>query len=269
MTELMCPVCREALLLQDKTWRCANNHCYDLAKQGYVNLHVVQHKHSKSPGDTPESVAARRRFLAAGGYRALQAKIVEVVAGLNVTRAIDIGCGEGYYTQALADVVPELIGVDIAKSAVQIAAKQDALRKVTWAVGTGAVLPALDNSVQLCTSFFSPLPKSEMLRVLQPKGYLLMATPAPMHLAAMRAELFDTVNPHQPEKFIAQLQPEFALVEAFTVCDELTLNQQQLQDLIAMTPYAYKAKLDKRASLEAKAVFTVQPQFCLYLLQKV
>lgn len=52
MNLLMCPVCREALSLTEKTWRCSGNHSYDMAKQGYVNLHVVQHKHSKNPGDT-------------------------------------------------------------------------------------------------------------------------------------------------------------------------------------------------------------------------
>ena len=66
MNLLMCPVCHKQLKLTDKTWRCDNNHSYDVAKQGYVNLHVVQHKHSKNPGDTPESVQARRAFLSAG-----------------------------------------------------------------------------------------------------------------------------------------------------------------------------------------------------------
>lgn len=48
MNLLMCPVCRETLTLNERTWRCANSHSYDVAKQGYVNLHVVQHKHSKT-----------------------------------------------------------------------------------------------------------------------------------------------------------------------------------------------------------------------------
>lgn len=77
MNLLMCPVCREALSLSDRTWRCVNNHSYDVAKQGYVNLHVVQHKHSKNPGDTPESVQARRGFLSGGFYAPLQQAVVE------------------------------------------------------------------------------------------------------------------------------------------------------------------------------------------------
>ena len=63
MSVLMCPVCRQALHLAEQSWRCEKGHHYDVAKQGYVNLHVVQHKNSKSPGDTPDAVAARRRFL--------------------------------------------------------------------------------------------------------------------------------------------------------------------------------------------------------------
>lgn len=264
---LMCPVCQEKLILQHKTWKCIHGHSYDQAKQGYVNLHVVQHKHSKTPGDTSEAVAARRRFLSAGFYQKLQQKIVDVIKALNIQSAIDIGCGEGYYTQAMAQVIPDLIAVDIAKSAVQIAAKQDIQKQVNWVVGTGAVLPVQDQMVQLCSSFFSPLPKAEMLRVLQTQGYLLVATPAPQHLYAMREALFDQVNEHEPEKIITQLQPEFELIQQYFIGDELILNQQQLKDLIAMTPYAYKAKLDKRAVLEAQDCFKVQAQFCLYVLR--
>ncbi len=77
MNLLMCPVCREGLSLSGRTWRCVNHHSYDIAKQGYVNLHVVQHKHSKNPGDTVESVQARRAFLSDGFYAPLQQAIVK------------------------------------------------------------------------------------------------------------------------------------------------------------------------------------------------
>lgn len=265
---LMCPVCKDTLLLTLKTWACPQGHSYDVAKQGYVNLHVVQHKRSKNPGDTVEAVAARRRFLSAGFYQKLQQKIVEVIQSLEPHTAIDIGCGEGYYTQAMAAVIPQLVAVDIAKSAIQTAAKQDHQQQVTWVVGTGAVLPVKDGMMQLCTSFFSPLPKAEMLRVLQEQGYLLLVTPAATHLYAMREALFDEVNVHTPEKFLAQLAPEFTLLAQYDVEDDLQLNQQQLQDLIAMTPYAWKAKAERRAALEAKTNFDVQAAFCVYVLQK-
>ncbi len=111
----MCPVCRQRLELVSKTWRCEQGHSYDIAKQGYVNLHVVQHKHSKNPGDTPESVDARRAFLQGGYYQPLQQAVVHLLKDLQAKMVLDIGCGEGYYTSAMQQVVEQCIGVDIAK----------------------------------------------------------------------------------------------------------------------------------------------------------
>lgn len=265
---LICPVCQEILQQQEKMWQCSNLHSYDRAKQGYVNLHIVQHKHSKSPGDTAEAVQARRLFLQAGFYEPLQLKIIDIVKQLNISCALDIGCGEGYYTQAMSEVVPRLIAVDISKSAIQLAARQDKAKKVTWVVGTGAVLPVAKYSLQLCTSLFSPLPKAEMLRVLEDNGYLVMATPAAKHLFELRQALFQDVQDHQPEKFIQQLQPEFKLIEQHSVEHTFTLNQEQLQQLIYMTPYAWKAKKENRDQLNQCTEFETTASFCVYVFQK-
>ena len=38
MPELTCPVCGGALHREERSLRCGAGHCYDLARQGYVNL---------------------------------------------------------------------------------------------------------------------------------------------------------------------------------------------------------------------------------------
>ena len=266
MNLLMCPVCRQVLQLHDRTWRCASNHSYDVAKQGYVNLHVVQHKHSKNPGDTPASVQARRAFLSAGHYAPLQQVVVQKIRTLRIENLLDIGCGEGYYTAAMQGEVLQCVGVDIAKNAVQVAAKLNPA--VTWVVGTGATLPVLEDCIDLCSSLFSPIPQQEILRVLKPQGYLLVVTPAPVHLLAMRQALFEEVKPHEPEKFITQLQDAFDLVDASVVKTPLQLSQADLKHLIAMTPYAYKAKAERRQALEQQTQFDVTAQHQIYLFQK-
>jgi 23S rRNA (guanine745-N1)-methyltransferase len=43
---------------------------------------------------------------------------------------------------------------------------------VTWVVGTGATLPVLDQSIDVCTSLFSPIPKDEILRALKPRIFI-------------------------------------------------------------------------------------------------
>lgn len=266
MKVLMCPICREALTLVDKSWRCAQQHSYDVAKQGYVNLHVVQHKHSKNPGDTLQSVEARREFLEAGYYQPLQQAVVNKIEQLKINTLLDIGCGEGYYTSAMQAVVQQCIGVDIAKNAVQVAAKRNS--KVTWVVGTGAVLPVRPESMDMCTSLFSPIPEQEILSVLKPRGYLLVVTPAQQHLYAMREALFDQVNPHLPEKFVHQLEQNFDLIEQQVVDAPLNLDQAALTQLIAMTPYAYKAKVEKRELLQQRMALDVIASFQIYLFQK-
>lgn len=45
-----CPICKESLQLNGKSLVCENNHCFDYAKQGYVNLLPVQQKKSLHPG---------------------------------------------------------------------------------------------------------------------------------------------------------------------------------------------------------------------------
>lgn len=266
MNLLMCPVCRQGLRLNERTWRCDHNHSYDMAKQGYVNLHVVQHKHSKNPGDTPESVQARRAFLSAGFYAPLQQAVVEKIRQLRIENLLDIGCGEGYYTDAMQQQVLQCVGVDIAKNAVQVAAKLN--KDVTWVVGTGAILPVLDDSIDLCTSLFSPIPEQEILRVLKAQGYLLVVTPAKEHLYAMREALFSEVNPHEPHKFVEQLSQSFELIDAQVVDAPLKLDQIALKNLIEMTPYAYKAKPELRQALEQKNEFNVSAQFQIYLFKK-
>ncbi|ATY42783.1 methyltransferase domain-containing protein [Acinetobacter baumannii] len=263
---LMCPVCRQRLELVSKTWRCEQGHSYDIAKQGYVNLHVVQHKHSKNPGDTPESVDARRAFLQGGYYQPLQQAVVHLLKDLKAKMVLDIGCGEGYYTSAMQQVVEQCIGVDIAKNAVQRAAKLN--DKVTWVVGTGATLPVIDQSLDVCTSLFSPIPQMEILRVLKDDGYLIVVTPATDHLYAMREALFEQVNPHTPQKFVEQLQDLFELKEQQVIDAPLVLDQQALKNLIAMTPYAYKASPERRMQLEQKAHLQVTASFQIYLFQK-
>ncbi|MDC5150068.1 methyltransferase domain-containing protein [Acinetobacter baumannii] len=263
---LMCPVCRQRLELVSKTWRCEQGHSYDIAKQGYVNLHVVQHKHSKNPGDTPESVDARRAFLQGGYYQPLQQAVVHLLKDLKAKMVLDIGCGEGYYTSAMQQVVEQCIGVDIAKNAVQRAAKLN--DKVTWVVGTGATLPVIDQSMDVCTSLFSPIPQTEILRVVKDDGYLIVVTPATDHLYAMREALFEQVNPHSPQKFVEQLQDLFELKEQQVIDAPLVLDQQALKNLIAMTPYAYKASPERRMQLEQKAHLQVTASFQIYLFQK-
>ncbi|NCO45547.1 MAG: 23S rRNA (guanine(745)-N(1))-methyltransferase, partial [Vibrio sp.] len=46
----LCPLCQQPLLQQQQILKCENNHQFDIAKEGYVNLMPAHHKRSKDPG---------------------------------------------------------------------------------------------------------------------------------------------------------------------------------------------------------------------------
>lgn len=263
---IICPLCHTALLQEKTRWVCNNQHSFDVARQGYVNLLPVQHKNSKSPGDTVEAVQARREFLQAGYYQPLKDQLMNWLAELQAQSVLDIGCGEGFYTSGMPEVASQIIGVDIAKTAIQIAAKR--YPDISWLIASAAKLPIASQSIDVITSFFSPLPREEMARVVKPHGYLLVVTPATGHLHEMRAALFEQVNPHQPEKFIETLAPDFCLIRQDVLTYALTLEQSALRHLIAMTPYAWKAKADKRQQLEQADLLKTSASFQVYLFQK-
>lgn len=269
-SRILCPLCRLPLDRQPKVWRCASGHDFDVARDGYVNLLPVQHKHSREPGDRPEMITARREFLEAGHYAPLRDAAVACIAALDAKSSLlDIGCGEGYYTRGFASVIPsEVIGLDIAKPAVQMAAKRQR-HGVTWLVGSGALLPLADGAVDIVTTLFTPLHVAEIARVLATGGHVLIATPAADHLIGVRAGLFDEVRAHEPDKFIAGFAPAFTLDHRQDVHVPLSLTQASLKQLLTMTPYVWKARPEKRAALEQHTHFETAAAFTLMLFRKV
>ena len=269
MNLLMCPVCRQVLQLHDRTWRCANNHSYDVAKQGYVNLHVVQHKHSKNPGDTPTSVQARRAFLSAGHYAPLQQRVVQKIRALRIENLLDIGCGEGYYLNYIAQQLGHqhrYVGSDIAKTAMKMAAKQ--YKALSFAVASSFDLPLADNSVDVLIRVFAPASESEIQRVLKPNGLYLWAYPAAQHLYELRQLIYDQAKPHSVETLSPlagmQVLPDIQVKYALQLPD-----QASIATLLHMTPYYWSASAEKQAYCQQLNQLAVTVDFAISVQRKL
>ena len=94
--KIKCPICNAELQRISNTYRCINNHCYDIAKEGYINL--LKKQGGKDFGDSKDMVKARREFFDLDYYAPLKERLTDIIAKLNVSDLIDLGCGEGYYT---------------------------------------------------------------------------------------------------------------------------------------------------------------------------
>ena len=303
----ICPLCQSPLQPAIDIWRCDGSlhlkqtaHPFDVARQGYVNLLPVQQKKSKAPGDSQASIEARKRFLNAGHYQPLQAlicqKMVELLAKKELPSEqtgkpvnwLDIGCGEGYYTQAMAQTgMDTLIAADISKPAIVELAKASKAASSLWnqqdkndgietaviypLVTSAAHLPLCAQSINGISSIFSPILPEAFNEVLSDEGYLIIAKPDIRHLATMREALFDDVREHDSDKFLQELAPYFTLLNTYNVSTELKLSADDLADLLTMTPYAYRARGEKRQALLAQvatAPFATEAKFVIYILQK-
>ncbi len=248
-----CPHCQSPLQLDtaSKSWSCAAGHQFDRAKEGYVNLLVVNQKRSKTPGDSADMLAARRRIHELGLFSPLAEAVVEAVlercaTGLAPQRVLDLGCGEGYYTARLQLALPraELGGIDIAKTAVKAAAKRYKLP--SFAVASTFALPVPSASVDVATRIFAPADDAELVRILRPGGLYLEVTPAAEHLMALRQRLYTNPVAHEPPRCTLEGMKYTATQQiSFDVC----LDNQQLRDLVSMTPFAHRGLPQRREEL--------------------
>ena len=258
-----CPLCQLALVLTDKIYRCDNNHSFDQAKQGYVNLLPVQFKHSKEPGDNKEMVVARRNFLDKGFYQPLVDKMLELYHKYGEVNSplLDAGCGEGFYTHQHKLSENQVYGVDIAKETIKIAAKR--YKYCHFSVGTLSKLSFNDSYFAWIVSVYAPILETEFTRILKDGGYLLTVTPAEKHLFELKALIYKQANEHDVSK---------SPIENLTLIEEQKLtyslhfdNSIDVLNLLAMTPFAFKASKELIAQIENMSTFTCQADFILRL----
>ncbi|RHW77294.1 23S rRNA (guanine(745)-N(1))-methyltransferase [Colwellia sp. RSH04] len=261
-----CPLCKQPLSLNDKVYRCDNNHCFDQAKQGYVNLLPVQFKHSKEPGDNKAMVTARRAFLEKGFYQPLVNAMLKLYQQYAPASAVvfDAGCGEGFYTHQHKNDDNQVYGVDISKETVKIAAQK--YKTCFFSVGTLSELPFQDEQFSWVFSVYAPILEQEFNRVLAKEGYLLTVTPGAEHLLALKSLIYQQAKHHDESKQVIQ---EMTLVKEEQLTYEMTFNNSEdVLNLLAMTPFAFKASKEVVEQLTKLTTFSCQADFILRLYQK-
>lgn len=261
-----CPLCQLALLPTPSGYHCANRHQFDRAKEGYVNLLPVQQKKSLDPGDSAEMIQARRSFLEAGFYQPLSDAVNQMLAAVlkntSSPTLLDIGCGEGYYSNRLQSFIATqhvvdlnapvsavcLYGIDISKAAIKAAAKK--YRQLQFAVASSYHLPFADQSFQALLRIYAPSQSSELARVCQAKGWLCTVTPAPQHLIELKQKIYQEPRLHSAE---------IAEEAGFSHQQRQQLSWQwqpqsvtQLEQLLQMIPLGYRLTAEVRQQLMAE-----------------
>jgi len=245
---LKCPVCNLSLKKHEKQYVCLNNHSYDIASKGHINLLLANQKKTKDPGDSKEMMEGRKDFLNKGYYHTFSEELNEVIianiSGSNIN-ILDVGCGEGYFLSRLKEAINtkktnctfnrkiNFFGVDISKAAVTNAVKRD--KEINFIISSNFNLPIMSSTIDIIIRNFAPSDEEELRRVIKDNGKLVVITPGIEHLYGLKEILY--VNPRKHEEKETTFEG-FKLIQSTEVKYNIHLeDRESVKNLIEMTPY--------------------------------
>ena len=239
---LICPNCSSSLHYETSGYKCENGHCFDLSASGYLNLVIANKKRSNNSGDNKVMVNARKLFLQKDYYSILINSTLEEFTNNPELNYLDIGCGEGYFTNSFKRLNKDLnvYAIDISKQAIAKASKLN--KKINWIVSGVNSLPIKNHSIDVITKIFAPHDITEFVRVLKPNGKIITVTPAKKHLFQLKELLYENAYLND-EKIIEDDRIE--LIKEKDVFETITiLSGEDIANLLKMTPYYYKTSED-------------------------
>lgn len=265
----LCPICKKELQICEKTLRCENNHSFDYAKSGYVNLLNPGKKNNAKAGDSKEMIKARTQFFESGAYSKILETLSALVSEMKNDVIVDAGSGEGYYTHGIAksNTGSLVFGFDMSKFGCEHGAKvakSQGLCSLHFSVSNIFDLPLADSYADVVLSVFAPVADKEFLRILKSGGHLIVASAGIDHLDGLKRAIYESFYPNE-EKFLSyggfELLRVVPLKYTAKICGNETINS-----LFTMTPYYHrtshedKEKLSKLNEIET----TIEVNFAIY-----
>ncbi len=247
-----CPICHRSMKVIDfKSLICSNNHTFDFAKQGYVNMLT---RPSNQHYDKKLFEARQKIIMESNLYSSLHEKVSEIIGehldeSHNPTIIFDAGSGEGSHLQKVIDECRNKkitgIGLDIAKEGIIMASKN--YYNPIWLVGDLADIPLTNQSCQVILNILSPANYTEFKRVLAPEGIIVKIVPRPNYLKELREVIFTDSNKrtYTNEETKALFKQNFQLVSDFRFTYFKELEQTEILNLIQMSPLTWNAEKEQ------------------------
>lgn len=260
-----CPVCNKSMVINDSnSLTCDSNHCFDLAKKGYVNLLTS----SNAPSYSKELFQARHKVCEAGFYDPLIDKLAQIISkyqnsiNKEVANIIDAGCGEGSHIYSIYEKIKSglennFIGVDISKDSINIAASNNA--DIIWCVADLARLPFQNRTIDVVLNILSPANYGEFYRILSDDGIVIKVVPNSQYLKELREIVYSGNEnaTYSNDKVVNHFQEKLDVIDIKNINYKFDINKELLHHLVRMTPLTWGESDEKLHSILEKDIFSI------------
>ncbi|MBP3369300.1 MAG: methyltransferase domain-containing protein [Clostridia bacterium] len=273
---LSCPICKAPMQVYYDGSGCLScigtrRHCYDFAAGGYVNLGLPG---QSGGGDSKQAVRARSDFLNLGHYKPISDALCEILCRnldpANSPVVIDAGCGEGYYTNAVAMRGFSTAGFDLSKFAADSAAKRakrEGINNAFFGVASVFSLPVRDESADAVINVFAPCAEQEYSRVLKSGGLLVVVCAGPNHLLGLKRAIYDEIHRNDQRADMPVYMQRISTERLeYTVRVD---GNDNIKNLFAMTPYYWKTSPDDVLKLDKIDSLTTEIDIIFELYKKI
>ncbi|QQK79457.1 methyltransferase domain-containing protein [Salicibibacter cibi] len=255
-----CPYCDVAMEVTTdlKSIVCSNNHSFDFAKQGYVNLLRCSPKANYGK----ELFEARRTMIAESDlFHPLHEFIRDIIKGAieqlqRDVSILDVGCGEGSHLHKTIhgtknSGVSHGFGLDISKEAIKMASRY--YENHIWLVGDLANPPFHDQTFNIILNILSPSNYKAIKKILVKEGLAVKVVPRTNYLKELR-EFFAESEEHdyKNNETVSLFKEHFHSVKTFPLSYKKSLHPSEIQSLVQMTPLAWTFDQEKIGKFMSK-----------------
>ena len=242
---LRCPLCGGEFTRKDNSLLCEKRHCYDIARQGYVNFVPGQREMFYKR----ELFESRAAAFAAGVYAPVVEELTHVIerhVRMENPVLVDAGCGEGYYAKAVCPGREMTrIGFDLSKEAVRLAARGE--KQAMFFAADLKRIPLADHCADILLDIFTPADYAEFARVLKPDGLIFKLAPRSGYLRELREAAGDLLRKREYDGGDVEryAHEKMDVIEQRVITYTLPVEEGLAQHLARMTPMLAGVDLTK------------------------
>lgn len=235
-----CPICGTRMkIIKSGRLFCKKEHAFDVSKKGYVNFL----NETKKNNYDKELFYNRKEIFRQGFYTPVAEEIYRIIKEyreereLSSLRLLDAGCGEGYYSNFLAEKSwIHVFPLDLSKEAISMAT--DYPEAAGWCIGDLSRTPFRDRSMDIILDVLTPANYKEFKRVLKNQGILIKVIPGDDYLKELRMAAKDQLvhQNYSNQETIAYAKEHMKISGSSSLNYHLPLGSEQILPFLKMTP---------------------------------